>query len=97
MTVTARASAVHRTIFEALRTATTWVAMLLIALITPDYGEKWEVWSWLELAGFVLLVFASLVFNDVVRSPCAEYPVEITLPPDESTRSTALMGEDGPM
>jgi hypothetical protein len=97
MTVTARASAVHRTIFEALRTATTWVAMLLIELFAPDYGERWEVWSWLELGGFVLLVFSSLVFNDVLRIPCIQYPVEMSVTIDESTLSTAWKSEDRPV
>lgn len=69
MTVTATMSSVHRTIFEALRTLTTWVVMLFIRLCGSSIGEKWVSWSWLELGGFSLLVFSSLVFNEVIHIP----------------------------
>lgn len=68
MSVTATMSSVHRTIFEALRTLTTWVTMLIIGLFS-NFGEKWKNWSWLELAGFVLLVYSSFIFNGVVAPP----------------------------
>jgi hypothetical protein len=74
--VTSRGSAVHRTIFEALRTLTTWIAMLIIGCFDRSFGEKWQAWSWLELGGFVLLVYSSLVFNRVVRFPKIQYPEE---------------------
>ena len=73
MTVTSLLSSVHRTIFEALRTLTSWVAMLLIGIFSKEYGEQWQKWSWLELAGFALLVYSSLVFNKVVRIPYLSY------------------------
>ncbi|KAK8891170.1 hypothetical protein M9Y10_028376 [Tritrichomonas musculus] len=68
MSVTATMSSVHRTIFEALRTLTTWVTMLIIGIFS-DFGEKWKNWSWLELAGFILLAYSSFVFNGVIAPP----------------------------
>ena len=68
MSVTATMSSVHRTIFEALRTLTTWVTMLIIGLFS-NFGETWKKWSWLELAGFILLVYSSFVFNGIVAPP----------------------------
>jgi len=65
MTVTGTLSSVHRTIYEALRPLTTWVFMLFITLCGSPYGETWSKWSWLQLGGFVILVFSSLVFNNV--------------------------------
>jgi multidrug transporter EmrE-like cation transporter len=79
MTVTARGSAVHRTIFEALRTATTWTSMLVIGAFDSAFGEKWQKWSWLQLGGFALLVYASLVFNRVLKFPCIAYVDEQSL------------------
>lgn len=73
MTVTATMSSVHRTILEALRTLTVFVSMIFIGFWS-DFGEKWVVWSWLELAGFMLLVYSSLVFNNIVRLPFMKYP-----------------------
>jgi hypothetical protein len=95
MTVTSRASAVHRTIFEALRTATTWGAMLFIGLFAPGFGEQWEIWSWMELGGFFLLVYASLIFNNVLKFPWIEYPLVEAV--EESTKSNALLNEKGIM
>jgi hypothetical protein len=47
--------------------------MLIIGLIYAPYGEKWQHWSWLELGGFLLLVYSSLVFNNVLRLPFIRY------------------------
>jgi hypothetical protein len=77
MTVTARGSAVHRAIFEALRTLTTWVAMLIIGTFESSFGEEWQNWSWLELGGFILLVYSSLIFNKVIRFPVIPYPEDV--------------------
>ena len=67
MTVTSTMSSVHRTIFEALRTLTTWIFMLFITACGSPYGEHWNKWSWLQLAGFCLLVVSSLIFNGVIH------------------------------
>ena len=69
MTVTATMSSVNRTIFEALRTLTTWITMLIIGATGSRYGEKLNKLSWLELLGFILLVYSSLVYNNVVSLP----------------------------
>ncbi|OHS97899.1 Solute carrier family 35 member F6 [Tritrichomonas foetus] len=73
MTVTATMSSVHRTIFEALRTLTTWAVMLFIGLFSSSFGEHWCNWSWLELGGFALLVCSSLIFNGVIHLPFFKY------------------------
>ena len=67
MTVTGLMSSIHRTIFESLRPLTTWIVMLILNLINENYGEKWVNWSWLELFGFLILIFASLLFNNIIK------------------------------
>lgn len=71
MLITDSFSAVNRTIFEAVRTAVIWVVDLIIQAIFPGspFGELWSNWSFLELAGFIILVFSTLVYNRVVVLP----------------------------
>jgi hypothetical protein len=76
MIVTSELTAVHRTIFEAFRTLFIWLTSLVIRYgITPDYGEDWTNWSYMEAGGFLLLVFSMLTYNQVVRLVCCfAYP-----------------------
>jgi hypothetical protein len=72
MVVTQQTSSVVRTIFEAVRTAFIWIVNLLIFyLFAPDtvYGEQWTTYSWIQLAGFMLLTFASQVYSGYVKFP----------------------------
>lgn len=72
MVVTQETSSVVRTIFEAIRTAAIWVVDLLIYYVFAPhstYGETWSTYSWLELAGFILLVFASQCYNGYAKYP----------------------------
>jgi len=64
MCVTQQFTAIHRTILEAMRTLCIWIVDLFIYYaITESHGEKWTVWSWLELAGFGLLVTGTFIYN----------------------------------
>lgn len=71
MLITNAFSAVNRTIFEAARTAVIWIVDLIIQAIFPGspFGELWSKWSFLELIGFIILVFSSLVYNRVIVLP----------------------------
>lgn len=78
MIVTSELTAVHRTIFEALRTMFIWIVSLIIYYAwRKDKGEKWTNWSYMELCGFLLLVFSMLLYNRVIRLTCFfKYPNE---------------------
>jgi len=71
MLITDSFSAINRTIFEAVRTAVVWIVSIVIQKIAPGspYGEIWDKWSWLELGGFILLFFSSLLYNGIVKIP----------------------------
>ena len=71
MLITDSFSAVNRTIFEAVRTAVIWIVDLIIQAIFPGspFGELWSKWSALELVGFIILVFSTLVYNRVIVLP----------------------------
>lgn len=77
MLVTYALSAVHRTMLEASRTAVIWIIDLAIHYwIAPSssYGEIWTVWSWLQLAGFGVLILGQSVYSEIVRIPGLYYP-----------------------
>lgn len=78
MLVTAELTAVHRTIFEAVRTLCIWMTDLIIYYAFPasPYGEAWNIpWSFLELFGFACLVSSMLLYNKVFKLRCLfNYP-----------------------
>lgn len=77
MLVTYALSAVHRTMLEASRTAVIWIIDLVIhywIAPTSSYGEIWTVWSWLQLAGFGVLILGQSVYSEIVKVPGFYYP-----------------------
>jgi hypothetical protein len=74
--VTGALSAVHRTMFMALRTLIVWVVDLGVHYLvdpTSSWGETWSVYSWLELAGFIVLVCGQIVYAGMVELPGFNY------------------------
>lgn len=59
-------SSVHRTLFANLRVVTIWVVMI-IAYYATDHkmGEGVDVYTALEVFGFVLIFFGTIVHNDL--------------------------------
>ncbi|KAF0687921.1 Aste57867_20413 [Aphanomyces stellatus] len=70
--VTKHMSSIVRSMIENGRTLGVWViGLFLYYVCSPGHlGEPWTRWSWLQLAGFALLVFATLAYKRVVRYPC---------------------------
>lgn len=60
LTVTRSLSATHRSTIDTFRTILIWAVGL---------GSGWESFKWLQLIGFMGLVFGNLLFNEVVRPP----------------------------
>lgn len=60
LSVTRTISATSRSIIDTCRTLFIWIVSL---------GLGWESFKWLQVAGFALLVYGTVVFNDVVRPP----------------------------
>jgi len=80
LALTKQLSAVHRTIFDTLRTVTVWAANLFIfyALKQPQFGESWNDWSYLQLGGFCFLIFGTIMYNEVFHIPCSTYPTKVS-------------------
>jgi hypothetical protein len=74
-TVTQCLSAVVRSILEACRTLGVWVASLLIFYAAGTscgakaIGERWTAWSFLELAGFGVLLFGTFAYKVLTPPP----------------------------
>lgn len=53
-------SATTRTVLDSVRTLVIWVISLAL---------KWEVFSWIQLGGFIVLVIGMCVYNDILIRP----------------------------
>ncbi|CAE7632687.1 SLC35F6 [Symbiodinium pilosum] len=75
--VTGALSAVHRVMIEALRTLIVWAFGLSVHYLYDSksaLGEVWTPYSWLEVAGFLLLVIGQVIYGAMVKIPRLYYP-----------------------
>eukprot|EP00299_Pterocystis_sp_00344_P015784 c7896_g1_i1.p1 GENE.c7896_g1_i1~~c7896_g1_i1.p1 ORF type:complete len:409 (-),score=105.16 c7896_g1_i1:25-1251(-) len=71
LSLSKKLSSVHRTLVDACRTVVVWVANIILWYATDgQYGEKWVTKTGLlQLLGFSLMVFGTLIHNKVLRFP----------------------------
>lgn len=77
--VTGVLSSVHRVLIEASRTVVVWaIALLVHYCIDSDLelGEAWTVGSFVQLAGFFLVLAGQAIYNGLLRLPGMTYPSE---------------------
>jgi hypothetical protein len=60
LSVTRTVSATSRSTIDTCRTLFIWIVSLAL---------NWETFKWLQVVGFVLLVYGTFLFNDIVRPP----------------------------
>ncbi|KJE96561.1 hypothetical protein, variant [Capsaspora owczarzaki ATCC 30864] len=88
LAVTKAMTAVHRTLIDACRTVLVWLVGLVIYYgITDSLGEQWTNYSPLEVAGFLTLVFGTLVYNNIVKLPGFKHDV----PPPTCSETQPLL------
>jgi len=66
MAVTGHLGAVFRTVLETSRTLAVWVVDLILAATGAGggkLGESWGPWSWVQAAGFCILVSGTLLYG----------------------------------
>jgi len=77
MMVTGSLSAVHRTMLEASRTMVIWALNLFVHyFVDPTavgFGEAWTPYSYIQLAGFVVVIFGQTVYGGLLRVPGLTY------------------------
>jgi len=69
-------SSVVRCLVDSLRTVVVWAVNLFIYyFISKEYGSAWEEHSWITMLGFGILIFGTLMYNDVLPIPdCLRLP-----------------------
>eukprot|EP00727_Mastigamoeba_balamuthi_P006612 m51a1_g2571 hypothetical protein (424) ;mRNA; r:377534-378949 len=74
MIITEATDALTRNLLEPMRTLFVWVAMVFIYyVVSHNYGESVNWWSFLQLGGFLVLVLGFLVYNGALHLPCLGY------------------------
>jgi len=74
MMITQVTDAMLRNIMEPIRTLLVWVTMVFVCYVVTHRkaGEQVNLWSLLQLAGFIILSFGILVYNGVIRFKCLQ-------------------------
>jgi hypothetical protein len=71
-------SAMHRVLIDSCTTALVWVVDTILFYATRQndtpYGERWNAWSPLQLAGFAIMIWGTSTYYGVLRYPCLMYP-----------------------
>ncbi|EAY02644.1 hypothetical protein TVAG_252950 [Trichomonas vaginalis G3] len=72
MYVTSFSSAIHRNIYESLRTSVVWVLLVIIHYAFPNSGsgEGLSIYSLVELLGFLISILGSFIYNEVIKINC---------------------------
>eukprot|EP00762_Andalucia_godoyi_P003160 ANDGO_01067.mRNA.1 Uncharacterized protein C12G12.12 len=65
--ITEYLNALYRCLIDATRVILVWVVSIIIFYSgAPEYGEKWTVFSWLQLAGFAVFLFGMFVYRELI-------------------------------
>lgn len=74
LSVAKELSSVHRTLIDAMRTVIVWCVSISIHYgISINYGEAFNEYSMVQLAGFCFLILGTLCYNQVLHIPCIDY------------------------
>eukprot|EP00727_Mastigamoeba_balamuthi_P006180 m51a1_g2181 putative solute carrier family 35 member f6 (432) ;mRNA; f:100891-102551 len=74
LNVTKVLTAVHRTLIDACRSVFVWAWQLLtFYCINERFGEEWTKYSGLQVAGFVLLIIGTVIYNGILKLPFFSY------------------------
>jgi drug/metabolite transporter (DMT)-like permease len=67
MTIAKHLSSVHRTLIDSSRSTVVWAFQLVMWYVfgSEVYGSKWTSNSFLQFFGFLLIIFGTLVYNEV--------------------------------
>jgi hypothetical protein len=94
MMLTQYTTALHRTVYDSLRSISTWAVSVMVYYAWPSSqsGEQLSWWSFLRLFGFAVLLLGSLIYHRMVRVACFKYQDEWPListevPPSLSSTS----------
>ncbi|OHT12940.1 hypothetical protein TRFO_16984 [Tritrichomonas foetus] len=80
MMITLFSTAIHRNIYEALRSIAVWMLSVIFYYAFPGLGagEKLDLMSLVQLLGFSISILGSFIYNRVIKLPCL--PAEVKDP-----------------
>lgn len=73
MCVITYTSSLTEAIIDAVSTLFVWIIMLISYQIGLPFGEPWNMYSFIELSGFLLLVTGNLIYNGQLKLPFFKY------------------------
>ncbi|CAG8592375.1 4856_t:CDS:2 [Ambispora gerdemannii] len=87
LSVTRSISATARSTIDTARNVFIWIVSLFLG---------WETFSWLQLIGFIILIWGTFLFNGVVKLPSFLEPLEPVVPErrPSSVENAPLLPED---
>eukprot|EP00511_Aplanochytrium_stocchinoi_P001376 CAMPEP_0204836982 /NCGR_PEP_ID=MMETSP1346-20131115/26788_1 /ASSEMBLY_ACC=CAM_ASM_000771 /TAXON_ID=215587 /ORGANISM="Aplanochytrium stocchinoi, Strain GSBS06" /LENGTH=400 /DNA_ID=CAMNT_0051972157 /DNA_START=181 /DNA_END=1384 /DNA_ORIENTATION=- len=73
--VTYLLDSVWHAILDNFRPISVWlVQLILFQVLDGKFGEKWATSSWLQLAGLIVLLIGTAIYNGNIKVPCGMYP-----------------------
>lgn len=90
MMVTSFSSAMHRTIYESIKSFAVWILSVIVNFIFPNTsaGEKLSMWSLLQMTGFGFCIVGTCIYNRIIKLPCIDKQKEY--------QAVELSDEDAP-
>ena len=70
ISITKYVSSAARAVVDSIRTVVVWVFFLLMPFVPEPTKESF---SWLQLTGFIFLIFGSIIFNEILVLPCGGF------------------------
>ena len=89
--VTKHLSGVHNALISVTRSILVWALELIFAYAAPKeiarmYGQRWGPYTYLKLIGFILVILATLVYDEDIKLPWLfKYPTRESIAPREGT------------
>jgi len=85
-------SAATRSVMDSTRTVLVWVFFLLVPMAN---GSTLEHFLWLQLAGFVVMLFGQIVFNGIVKIPILGFDKHFKKTEDDALMDQNLLTKEG--
>lgn len=92
--VTKYASAAQRSTIDTSRTVLIWLFCMLAPTSSPFFSKLHVTFKWLQLIGFILLVFGTLLYNEIIVLPFGGFNTNTKAAIAARKAATQLVDED---
>lgn len=103
LNISKHVSSLTRAVLDSLRTIVIWAFEVILFYGTgsqnkppqDQVGEEWTVYSWVQVAGFLILVTGTMTYSTVIKWPCITYPNQGTQDKDTVSDPESQHKEEG--